>query len=151
MNENLELMDQFFLVSRLMHRNHFYKNRLAHKESFRGQGRVLSILSHHPGIHQKDLSNLLDIRAQSLGEMIMKLERNGYITRLPNDKDRRAMCIHLTAEGIQAATFMESNIQEAVKIFDCLNPEEKTTLHQYLSRIIKETENLQCTGNGADE
>lgn len=151
MNENLDLMDQFFLVSRLMHRNHFHKNRLAHKESFRGQGRVLSILSHHPGIYQKDLAHLLDIRPQSMSEIIMKLECNGYITRLPNDKDRRSMCIHLTTEGIQTAKFMENNIQEAVKVFDCLSPEEKTNLQQYLSRIIKETENLHYEDSGLDE
>ncbi|MCQ4936666.1 MarR family winged helix-turn-helix transcriptional regulator [Anaerotignum propionicum] len=140
MQDNLELMDQFFLVNRLMHRYHHQKNRIAQKESFQGQGRILSLLLNHPGIRQKELSDWLDIRTQSVGEIIMKLETNGYITRTPSEKDRRAMCLYLTEEGVKAARFMEKNIHEAVKIFDCLNDDEKDHLHQYLFRIISKLE-----------
>lgn len=140
MEENLTLMDQFFRVSRLMHHQHRQKNYLHQKESFRGQGRVLILLYNHPGIHQKELSELLDIRPQSMGEVITKLERNGFIIRTPDDKDRRAMCIFLTPEGKEAAKFMDANIRDGVKVFDCLNEEEKNHLRQYLSRIINEIE-----------
>jgi len=142
MQDNLELMDQFFLVNRLMHRYHHQKNRIAQKESFQGQGRILSLLLHNPGIRQKELSDWLDIRSQSIGEIIMKLEINGYITRIPSEKDRRAMCIYLTTEGEKAAQFMEKNIQEAVRVFDCLNDDEKNNLHQYLFRIINKLERI---------
>lgn len=141
MQENLELMDQFFLISRLMHRKHHQTNHLAQKESFRGQGRVLSLLDQHPGIRQKELVELLDIRSQSIGEIIMKLERNGYITRVPSETDRRAMCIYLTPEGKETALFMKKNIHEAVKVFDCLTADEKNNLHKYLFRIISNLEN----------
>lgn len=140
MQDNLDLMDQFFLVNRLMHRYHHQKNRIAQKESFQGQGRILTLLLNHPGIRQKELSEWLDIRSQSVGEIIMKLETNGYISRTPSEKDRRAMCIYLTEEGVEAAKFMEKNMQEAVKIFDCLKDDEKDNLHQYLFRIISKLE-----------
>ncbi|KAF5073041.1 MarR family winged helix-turn-helix transcriptional regulator [Anaerotignum sp.] len=142
MQNNLELMDQFFLVNRLMHRYHHRKNRIAQKESFQGQGRVLSLLLHNPGIRQKELSDWLDIRSQSIGEIILKLELNGYITRTPSEKDRRSMCIYLTTEGETAARFMDKNIQEAVKVFDCLSDDEKNNLHQYLFRIVSKLENI---------
>lgn len=142
MQNNLELMDQFFLVNRLMHRYHHRKNRIAQKESFQGQGRVLSLLLHNPGIRQKELSDWLDIRSQSIGEIILKLELNGYITRTPSEKDRRSMCIYLTTEGEAAAKFMDKNIQEAVKVFDCLSDDEKNNLHQYLFRIVSKLENI---------
>ncbi len=140
MQENLELMDQIFLISRLMHRKHHQKNRLAQKESFRGQGRILSLLYQHPGIRQKELAELLDIRSQSIGEIIMKLERNGYITRIPSETDRRAMRIFLSPEGEETALFMKKNIHEAVKVFDCLTTDEKNNLHKYLFRIINNLE-----------
>ncbi|MDD4844612.1 MAG: MarR family transcriptional regulator [Anaerotignum sp.] len=141
MKANMEIMDQFFLISRLIHRKHYQKNRLAQKESFRGQGRVLSLLNSHPGICQKELSEFLDVRSQSMGEVISKLERNGYITRTPSEKDHRSMSIFLTPEGIAAAKFMEHNIQDSATVFDCLNEEEKNNLQQYLSRIICQLEN----------
>lgn len=140
MENNLNLMDQFFRISRLMHHQHHQKNYFNQKESFRGQGRVLTLLYNHPGIHQKELSKLLDIRPQSMGEVIMKLERNAFIVRTPDEKDRRAMSIFLTPEGTEAAKFMEGNIREGVKVFDCLREEEKIRLGQYLSRIINEIE-----------
>ncbi|WP_304507298.1 MarR family winged helix-turn-helix transcriptional regulator [Anaerotignum sp.] len=145
MEDNLTLMDQFFRVSRLMHHQHHQKNCFNQKESFRGQGRVLTLLYNHPGIHQKELSELLDIRPQSMGEVIMKLERNDFIIRTPDEKDRRAMRIFLTPEGKKAAKFMDTNIREGVKVFDCLNEEEKNHLRQYLSRIIDEIEKTTDT------
>ncbi|KXL53317.1 transcriptional regulator SlyA [Anaerotignum neopropionicum] len=151
MQANLELMEQFFLISRLMHRNHYQKNRFSEKESFRGQGRVLSILNNNPGICQKELSQLLDIRSQSMGEVIKKLERNGYIFRTPCENDHRAIRIFLTPQGINAAKFMRRNMEDAATLFDCLNEEEKNNLQQYLSRIVFEIEHVLSSDSGKEE
>ena len=52
-----------------------------------------------PEISQKELSDLLDMRPQSLGELLGKLERNGYITRTPSERDQRVLIIRLTDAG----------------------------------------------------
>ena len=44
-------------------------------DSRRGQGRVLAILKMQPEISQKELLYLLDMRPQSLGELLSKLEK----------------------------------------------------------------------------
>lgn len=137
----LELLRQFARIEGLLHR--YYQKRHKHHrpmaDPHRGQGRVLALLKLKPEISQKDLSNILDMRSQSLGELLAKLERNGYITRTPSEKDGRVMDIHLTEDGKRAS---EQNEQETNKetLFKCLTEEEEAVLSDYLGRIISELE-----------
>jgi DNA-binding MarR family transcriptional regulator len=104
-----------------------------------GQGRVLALLKLKPEISQKELSTILDIRSQSLGELLAKLERSGYITRTPSEADRRVMEIRLTDAGRIAANQSEEQMDDD-KIFGCLNEEEQAVLSGYFKRIIDELE-----------
>lgn len=140
MNENVKLMEKFFRVGILLHRNHHPRDHEAFGDSCRGQGRVLSLLQSQPEISQKKLSTLLDIRSQSLGELLMKLERNGYIVRTPSEDDRRVMNIQLTPEGAAAAIRSEEKQADSLKPFDCLHAEEKARLNDYLDRLVSELE-----------
>lgn len=137
-DSNSELMGNIVKLSRLLASYHFHSFR--HFGPFanpmRGQGRVLSILKLQPEISQKELGYLLDMRNQSLGELLAKLERSGYITRTASEEDRRTANIKLTPEGLKAAS--ESNLQESGidQLLDCLSEEEKVSLNDYLQRII---------------
>jgi Transcriptional regulators len=99
----------------------------------RGQGRVLALLKMRPEISQKDLSYLLDIRPQSLGELLAKLERGGYITRTPSETDNRVMNIKLTEAG---AEITEQQAEGVPDLFAELNAEEQGALSGYLARVI---------------
>lgn len=50
-------------------------------------------------ITQKELTYLLDMSKQALGELLSKLEKAGYITRKPSEEDRRMIIITLTEKG----------------------------------------------------
>lgn len=138
---NFDLVMQLTRVEWLLHRyhqqNHMHFGPMG--DPRRGQGRVLGILKMKPEISQKDLSFLLDMRPQSLGELLSKLEKNGYITREQSESDRRVMNIKLTKEGIAAT---ESTEQEFSfdKLFECLSEEEQQTMSGFLDRIIKTLE-----------
>jgi DNA-binding MarR family transcriptional regulator len=138
---NFDLIMQLTRVEWLLHRyhqqNHMHFGPMG--DPRRGQGRVLAILKLQPEISQKDLSYLLDMRPQSLGELLSKLEKNGYITREPSETDRRVMNIKLTKEGLKAT---ESTEQEFSfdKLFECLSEEEQKTMSGFLDRIIKTLE-----------
>ncbi|GIP10338.1 MarR family transcriptional regulator [Paenibacillus macerans] len=104
-----------------------------------GQGRVLALLKLKPEMTQKELSAILDIRSQSLGELLAKLERSGYITRTPSKADRRVMEIRLTEAGRIAAKQNEEQSDSEI-IFGCLNETEQAALSGYFTRIIEELE-----------
>ncbi len=136
--KNFDLIEQFTRIEWLLHRYHL-QNHTQHGpmgDPRKGQGRVLAILKLKPEISQKDLSYLLDMRPQSLGELLSKLEKNGFITRTPSETDRRVMNIKLTKEGSEA-TEQEFSFE---KLFECLNEEEQNNLGGYLSRIIETIE-----------
>lgn len=139
--KNYDLMMKLTRVEWLLHRyhqrNHMHFGPMG--DPRRGQGRVLAILKMKPEISQRELSYLLDMRPQSLGELLSKLEKSGYITRTPSETDRRVMIIKLTQEGVEATGTTEQEFSFD-KLFDCLSEEEQKNLSSYLDRIIENLE-----------
>lgn len=142
MDNNMDLMNQFSRATILLHRyqHHNRKEQGPFADPHRGQGRILALLKMQPEISQKDLSYLLDMRNQSLSELLTKLEKAGYVTRTQSEKDRRVMDIRLTNEGKEAANQAEQGKQDSGQIFDCLDEVERKNLSEYLARIITELE-----------
>ena len=142
MSENeRNLLEQFVRVQWLLGR-YYFQNHMAHGpmgNPYRGQGRVLKLLKMQPEISQKDLSELLDMRPQSLGELLAKLEQSGYITRSPSENDKRVMIVRLTQAGAEAKG-QEEGRPDCGKLFDCLSVEEQANLGEYLARLIAEFE-----------
>lgn len=136
---SFNLTEKFIMLSRLFMQKHHQMGANHLHDPFRGQGRILTLLKMQPKMSQKELSYLLGIRPQSMGELLIKLEQNGYILRTPSAEDRRAMEIQLTAEG--AAVAAENKERRAAELaademFQCLNTEEQEVLAGYLERII---------------
>jgi DNA-binding MarR family transcriptional regulator len=141
MNETtMRLMQQVIRLDLLVRRMH--SQGYAVTNPYRGQGRVMSILRMQPEIGQKELSYLLDMSKQGLGELLSKLEKSGYITRERSEKDHRAWIIKLTDKGREAlpdetdetAETADNNLINAS--FDSLNDEEQHNLSDYMERII---------------
>jgi DNA-binding MarR family transcriptional regulator len=130
------LMEQFFRLTRIIGRYHLHQlhNFGPFANPHRGQGRVLSILKLKTEITQKELGYLLDMRNQSLGELLNKLEKSGYITRIQSEEDKRTTIIKLTEAGTSAAEAADGR-EEKTELFDCLKDEEKAALYDYLERI----------------
>ncbi|EUJ23469.1 transcriptional regulator [Listeria grandensis FSL F6-0971] len=140
--EKSNLTKQFMQFNRLMHHYQIHSARNAGPfgNPYRGQGRVLSILKMKPEITQKELGYLLDMRNQSLGELLAKLERSEFVTREPSEADRRVMNVKLTEAGKEAAEQSQESPFDFDKLFDVLDEEEQAHLHDYLQRVIAELE-----------
>ena len=137
--ENISLTERFIMLSRLFMQKHHQMGASHLHDPYRGQGRILSLLKMQPEMSQKKLAYLLGIRPQSLGELLTKLEQNGYITRTPSAEDKRAMDIKLTDEGAKVAAENEQRRAQklaADEMFQSLNKEEQEILAGYLDRII---------------
>ncbi|MTI56586.1 MarR family winged helix-turn-helix transcriptional regulator [Geosporobacter ferrireducens] len=135
--KKFDLIMQLTRVEWLLHKYHQqnHMNFGPMGDPRKGQGRILSILKMKPEISQKDLSYLLEMRPQSLGELLSKLEKKGYISRTPSETDRRVMNIKLTKEGNEATEASEQEFSFD-KVFECLNDEEQQNFSNYLDRII---------------
>ena len=140
------LMEKFFRLEMLLHRGQIANLRAygPFGNPIRGQGRGLTILKMQPTISQKQLSYLLDMRQQSLSELLAKLEKNGLIERTPSEEDRRAVIIKLTDEGREAAEGADASAPDPDKPFDCLSAEEQALFSALLDKL------LEALGDRAD-
>ena len=140
--ENITLVDQFLKIVRLLGKYRFQIGRDGGYmgDPHSGQGRVLAILKIQPEISQKDLAYLLDIRPQSLGEILSKLEKNKYITRTTSEEDKRVTNIRLTEEGRKVAEQAQQMQEKTNELFTTLSEEEQLKLEGLLEKVIKELE-----------
>ena len=130
-----ELFHKLVRLQRLMDRDRAQRFRGRRFDPSRGQGRILAILKMQPEISVRDLSYLLDIRQQSLSELLGKLEKAGYITREASPEDHRSALIRLTEEGRATTDFNEER-----NFFGCLSEEEQAQFGEILSKLIASLE-----------
>lgn len=131
------LLEEYSEFERTFRRYQDFKNKKQGPlgNPHRGQGRILALLQLQPEITQKELTFLLDMRPQSLGELLAKLEAKGYLTRRPSTKDRRVMVIQLTEEGKAAAEVATSS--ETGNVFQQLSQIEKSQLSNILGKLTE--------------
>ena len=147
-NDTDDLLEQLFRLAGLLRRRtmQMHGERGPFGSPHQGQGRVLALLKLKPQVSQKELSNILGIRSQSLGELLAKLERQGYIARTPSEEDHRVMNISLTEAGKAASEKQNETADDS--FFECLDTEEQKKLGEYLERLIKRLEEEIAVAGG---
>ena len=123
---------------------HRYYEAKAHRhgvmgDPLRGQGRVLALRKAKPETTQRELSYLLDMRQQSLSELLAKLEEKGFITREKSEEDGRVTVVRLTESGAEAAPSPDQ-MQERADALDCLDPEEQEQLEALTDKVTTSLE-----------
>ncbi|WP_125571994.1 MarR family winged helix-turn-helix transcriptional regulator [Lacticaseibacillus songhuajiangensis] len=99
----------------------------------KGQGRVLSVVALHPQITQKELVDLLHIRAASVSELLSKLLSKGLVRRRTSRRDRRKMMISLTPAG--ECELKRYKLLGAAMLAD-LTEEERVQLDLIIGKLI---------------
>ena len=138
MTERKNLTETYLETYHLMHRYYmtWYGKNFGGLDPRQGQGRILSALRKIHSIKQKELGLMLDIRPQSLGELLQKLESHGYVRRFPSPVDKRALIVELTRKG---ETFHLQK-PEYDELFIDLTEKEQTQLKKSLEKISKRLE-----------
>lgn len=139
--EQMALSFKVGRLGRLMHRYHMVS---AHQhgaigDPTRGQGRVLALLAVKPETTQRELSYLLDMRQQSLSELLAKLEEKGYVTREKSEEDGRVTVVKLTEEGAAAAPTTE-DMNRRSDALDCLEEGERKEFETLVDKVISSLE-----------
>lgn len=100
------------------------------------QWRLLAHLRRSPGIKQAPLAELLEVEPISLSRMIDRLQEAGLVERRADPNDRRAWCLHLTAD----CTPLVDRIYDVadalhVEMLTGISAKEQETLRGILDRI----------------
>ena len=123
------LLSLYFRVTRKLH--HGYHG------SF-GQQKILRVLVENGEISQKELQEILNIKAGSLSETIAKLEKKGYIVREKSEDDRRRKVISITEEGRTANKKYQETKDETA--FAALTKQERNMLRELLLKVYRAEE-----------
>lgn len=111
----------------------WYRKNFGGLDPWQGQGRILSALRRRHSISQKELGLLLDLRPQSLGELLQKLEANEYINRYRSPTDKRGLIVELTAKG----EMFQTNKPDYDKLFVDLDYKERAALAKALEKVAE--------------
>lgn len=139
--DNLKLLHALNLANRLYRReNHTIAEqdgRLRGQDLY-GSGRLLQSLIRHGDQTQKQLSERLEVRPQSLTSALEKLESKGCIERFRSADDRRVQIVHVTEKGkFLGAALHEARAETADLMFACLSEPEKEQLLALLHKIAE--------------
>lgn len=132
------LLHQLHQCTNLVHRRGHQLRQVEQDEGvfFRGQARLLGALLENDGLSQKELVEVLDIRPSSVGELVVKLEQNGYVERRQNEQDRRIINVYLTDDGRKLATSAAEKRDSFLEdLFSGLTPEETDQLSALLNKL----------------
>lgn len=103
----------------------------------RGQGQLLNVLLKKEVASQTELSELLQIRSASLGELVYKLERKGFVQRNPNANDKRRVDVSLTEAGRAKALEITASRQHlAMELFSGLSVTEQEQFAALLDKFV---------------
>ncbi len=83
---------------------------------------VLAAISENPGLSQTDLVYETGIDRSTLADMMTRMEKRNWVTRMPSNEDGRAYCVRLGAEGyailktsLRAAEAADAAILDEIK------------------------------------
>ena len=106
-------------------------------------GRMLGCVRANPGVSSRELCELLDLRPSSLSELLTRAEKEGWITRIPDEEDKRMQHVSLCEKGSRLAEGMDSEREaDARKKTACFSDEEKALLIQLCNRLSDHLESL---------
>ena len=85
-----------------------------------------------------ELAHRIAASAPTMTGIVDRLERQGLVTRLRDDQDRRVVHIALTEAGHSAfLTLQQDAVEKITNLLGCLNAEERTTFIHLIGRIVE--------------
>ena len=134
-------------VSRLMWDN-IRKRGVEHPVSQRSGQLILMELAKRDGRTQLDLATSTGLKAPTTSVSLQKLEKEGYVSRTPDEYDLRATRVFLTEKGREIDERIRSAIRdEQNRASAGMSPEETETL---IRLLLKLKANLKQGEEGED-
>jgi DNA-binding MarR family transcriptional regulator len=105
---------------------------------------ALAYVRDHDACPQQDLADAFCMDANNVVLLLNELEELGFATRLRDPHDRRRHLVQLTSSGRRALARTERAQGEIEdQVLQALEPEERDTLRQLLSRALRSMEPVE--------
>jgi DNA-binding MarR family transcriptional regulator len=129
-----QLINSLSEIFKSIHQRSYHK--VDNKNFYPGQPRLLSLIKENDGITQKDLSEKSFVTPATITGMLIKLEANSYIYRIPDETDKRIMRVYLTDEGRNFTDKCEKYMAKMVEqLFDGFTAEELETFSHLVNKV----------------
>lgn len=136
------------IMREMAHMNQVISRRARRREGALGAPFVLAILASHEEamtegfasqhLTQVELADIVGIRPQSLGALLVRLEADGCIQRVACEEDRRAHRVILTDRGRDRAQEVRASQRAfAAETLEVLTAEEKHQLGAIVTKLNK--------------
>jgi DNA-binding MarR family transcriptional regulator len=101
-------------------------------------GRVMSQLHGGEGRRLVDLAESAGMTAQAMGQLLDRLEAQGYVERRPDPTDRRAKLIHMSKKGeAGGAATRDAVVRQEESLREVLGAEAYVELRRTLQTLIE--------------
>lgn len=123
-------------VSRL--RRLFYDQQSRPLGITRAQWWVLFNLARHDGepLNQNELAKMIELGSATVGELIQRLEKAGFVKRVSDPSDRRSKRVMIAARGREVLEHMKRVARDSQgPIMAGISPDEQEVLNQLLWRM----------------
>lgn len=114
-----------------------FREALNEKGLFVGQHELLVKLYHQPGTTASRLARDLDLSLATVSVSVKRLEKAGFVTKVPDEKDSRTTWLYLTDKGREVHDSIRSTIMhtEATLVQD-MTAEEIELFRSFLKKGI---------------
>jgi DNA-binding MarR family transcriptional regulator len=88
--------------------------------------------------HPTEISAALDVKKNTLSELLARMVRDGLVLREYDPGDRRRITLHVTPAGRSAVKAFEKNMMANIRQYlDTLNAEDRRDLVQAVESLIR--------------
>ncbi len=125
------------LLRKVMHESRSYmRSQLEQFGLYRGQPKMLYVLSKNDGLTKKELAERFDVAAPTITKMVERLEKKKFVYTKKDDKDRRITRVYICKHGKSVVKdLMDFNDQTTDMVFKGMSDDEVDTLHFLLSKV----------------
>lgn len=111
--------------------------------NFQRLGMLFLIRDSGEGISQVQIAEELRIKPSSVTSMLNNMERDGYIVRKSDEKDKRVKHIYLTEKGISSSDAVLDRMFTTTNVFfENFNTDEKKQFIQLMSKLENNIKNI---------
>lgn len=108
------------------------------------QGRIFFALWQRDGVPIRELARITSLEKSTLTSMLDRMEKNGFISRVPSKEDRRAIIIRMTGKTRKLKDVYLTISKEKTDLFyKGFSSREIGSFESYLQRILDNLESFE--------